>query len=341
MLSSWQDGVNPGPQIDGKCPILETILARAAFTAAPAYASLEEGLFALFGVRQQVAPGDLPVAALTRALDVGLPDAGWWLRADPVHLRISRDRLILIDALQLDISQDEADQLVAIILKVFAADGWMLEATRPQRWYLKPAQIPEMTTTALFDTVGRDIHPRLPQGRDGKIWRSALNEIQILLHTASVNVEREKNGKLPINSVWFWGGGQLPRPKPVSWAQVWSTDSLCRALAHLAGIPEEPTPPGFDSWQRRASQPGEHLVLLDDGLHAWRYGDQEQRLDFMQRLERDWLTPLLRALKNNTIASVTLLTDGGQEYSLTPGQARRWWRVRRALSSYADKLLRQ
>ncbi len=337
VLKSWQAGANSGPQIDGKYPVLETIMARAERTPALTCACLEKSLFALFGIQPDHVQGDLPVAALTRALDLGLPDEGWWLRADPVHLSISRGRLTLVDAQQLSISQAEADRLVAVIMEVFVADGWRLEAARPERWYLKPAQVPEMTTTPLPEAIAHDIHPLLPQGKNGKAWRTALNEVQILLHSASVNVEREKIGKLPINSLWFWGGGRLPSPKPVSWTQVWSTNILCRALTHLHGIPTEQTPLNFDSWQRLASQPGEHLVLLDDGLEAWRYGEQEKWAGFVQRLERDWLAPLLRALKHNTITSVTLLTDAGWEYSLTSGQARRWWRLRRAFSTYLEK----
>src|SRR3990167_2665495 len=73
-----------------KVPALETLLARAERHALPVR-GFEASLFSLFGAE---APneGDLPVAAVTRVLDLGIVDNGWWLRADPVHLSPQRDQ---------------------------------------------------------------------------------------------------------------------------------------------------------------------------------------------------------------------------------------------------------
>ena len=67
--------------------------------------------------------------------------------------------------------------------------------------------------------------PYLPTGKDGKQWHTVLNEMQILLHTAQVNIERERRGDLPINSLWFWGSGRLPQEiQRVDWARVHSEE---------------------------------------------------------------------------------------------------------------------
>ena len=313
---------------------LETLLTRAEQKPqAGGPTGPEHDLFRLFGLEQEENT-DLPVAAVSRMHDMGVIDNDWWLCADPVHLSLEHDHLILADARKLDIAPDEADRLVTEIMEVFTADGWLLKAPRPDRWYLKLARAPKMTTTLLSQVIGRDVHPFLPRGPDGMAWHTTLNEIQILLHTTAVNAEREKNGKLPINSLWFWGGGHLPRIQPVSWTRIWSKEPISLSLARLSGTPSENTPDRFDDWRKQAGRPGEYLVVLDDAQHAALYADAPGWSSALQRLERDWMMPLLQALKSNAIANATLITDTGMSFSLTSRQARRWWRFRRPLTAY-------
>ena len=314
-------------------PALETLLARAEPLTQAVSPSFETTIFALFGIGT-AENQDLPVAAITRVLDMGVIDKGWWLRADPVHLHPDRDRLILTDGRMLDITQDEANRLAAEIMEVYAADGWLLKAPRPDRWYLKPRRAPKITTTPLAEVINRDIHPCLPQGEDGMAWHGVLNEIQILLHTANANMERERQGKLPVNSLWFWGGGELPRMKPVQWAQVWSEEPVSLALARLSEITTSGVPDSFAAWQRQTQKSGEHLVVLDRARGAMQYGDLEEWAGFMEKLERDWMMPLLDALKDQTLAGLTLYSDTGKGYCLTSRHARRWWRRCRPLFRY-------
>lgn len=318
----------------GACRAMETLLVRAEQklqTGGPT--GHEHGLFRLFGLEQDE-NADLPIAAVCRMHDMGVIDNDWWLRADPVHLSLEQDRLILTDPRKLDITQDEANRMVAEIMEVFTADGWLLKAPRPDRWYLKPACAPKISTTLLTQAIGQDVHPLLPRGPDGKAWHTTLNEIQILLHTMTVNAEREKNGKRSINSLWFWGGGRLPRIKPVSWTQIWSKEPVSLSLARLSGTPGENTPDRFEDWYKLVDRPGEYLVVLDDAYHAMLYGDTVEWSNAVQRLERDWMIPLLQALKSNAISNATLITDVGMTFSLTSRQARRWWRFRRPLATY-------
>lgn len=312
---------------------LRALLARADCSRLAGATSLEATLFALFNITPE-AGSDLPVAAVTRVLDLAVIDKGWWLRADPVHLSPQRDRLILTDASQLDITQDEANRLCAEIAEVYKADGWLLKAPRPWRWYLKPQQAPRLLTTPLVDVIGRDIHPYLPQGRDGKVWHTILNEVQILLHTSKVNDEREKLGKPPINSLWFWGGGQLPPIGSPGLAQVMSNEPVALALARLTETPGTAPPENFETWIRGATPTGEHLVVLDRGRELELHTEPEGWMDYGRQLERDWFVPLLAALKSNRLASLRLVTDTGQQFHLTPGLARRWWRWARPLFHY-------
>jgi len=314
-------------------PALETWLARAEGQDVPVR-GFEPALFFLFGAD---IPGDadLPVAAVTRALDLGVIDNGWWLRADPVHLRPERDRLILADSRLLDLTPDESSRLVAEIMEHYKADGWLLKAARPGRWYLKPPRAPRMTTTPLADVVGRDIHPYLPRGADGKAWHTILNEMQILLHTAKVNEERERAGKLPVNSLWFWGGGRLPKLAPATWQALWSEEPLSLAFARLAQVPSRALPADFADWRRQAAGGGEQLLVIDALRQPREYGDVEAWQRAAETIERQWVAPLFAAVRAGGVERARLLTDNGRRYVLTRKLARRWWRWRRPLSHYA------
>jgi hypothetical protein len=313
-------------------PALETWLARSEPQSA-AGRGFESILFSLFGA-ETPADADLPIAAVTRALDLGVIDNGWWLRADPVHLHPERDRLILTDSRQLDIAPDEANRLVAEIMEHYKADGWLLKAARPGRWYLKPPRAPRIVTTPLAEVVGRDIHPYLPRGADGRAWHTILNEMQILLHTSKVNEERERRGKLPVNSLWFWGGGRLPKLKPAAWSGLWSEEPLSLAFARLAQVPSHARQADFEAWRRQAS-PGEHLLVLDELCQPLEYNDAAGWSAAIAILEQRWIAPLFAAVREGAIERALLLTDGGRQFLLTRKLARRWWRWRRPLSDYA------
>lgn len=298
---------------------LRRLLARA--DSVPLIPSgLEARQFALFGVRAE--PGrDLPVAAVTRIADMGIVDNDWWIRADPVYLEARRDGLVLHAGLEL--TATEAGQLVSELNESLAPDGWLLRAPRPDRWYLKPPAAAAITTTPLAEARGHDIHPLLPQGPDYKAWHTRLNELQILLHTSSTNAAREAQGKLPANSVWFWGGGRLPRLDGSGWSKVWAADPLTLGLARLAGIPARHPPLGAeaDGWQAA----GRTLVVL---------GDLRGETGAIQQVSRIWLEPLLRMIHHGQLASLTLLSDHGPEFRYLRRHRWRLWRRDRPLPAW-------
>ncbi len=316
---------------------METLLARAQRAdlprdAAQDGASLESCLFRLFDLPTS-AGTDLPVAAVTRVADGGAPDDAWWLRADPVCLLPQGDGLLLQPGADLDVSLAQSRDLVNEIRQVFAADGWHLKVPVAQRWYLRPATAPVVQTTPLARVAGRDIHAFLPTGKDAKAWHVALNEIQIILHTAAVNVERESRGQPPINSVWFWGGGTRPALPPVKWVHLWSDEVLSRGLATLAGLAHSAQPRDAAEWLAQA-QGGAHLLVMQPDSILARAGETDRWREFFLRLEQQWMTPLAQALKAGDLHSVTLYNEDGRGFHLTRKALGRWWRRRRPLRHY-------
>jgi hypothetical protein len=51
-----------------------------------------------------------------------------------------------------------------------------------------------------------------------------VGELQLLLHQAPMNRQREDSGRLPVNSIWFWGGGRAPPPDTAALPRLFADD---------------------------------------------------------------------------------------------------------------------
>src|SRR3954470_5770480 len=270
-------------------PALERWIARGEQGTLPA-ASATELLGRAYGF-----DGTVPVAAVTLAGD-GHPDVRPWLRADPVHLELVQDGVALRDAATLDVTRDEATLLVAELQGLFASDGFEFLAPAPQRWYVRvpPGEVP--TTVPLPEALGRNVFGLLPRGTGRVNWPSALTEVQMLFSTHAVNARREARGQPAINSVWFWGEGQLPGTVPSPYAIVHAEDAFARGLAILSSTRLLPVPASLADID--AVRPGESvLVVLDGPSLALRRGDVEGWRRAAEALDEAWFVPLRAALE--------------------------------------------
>ena len=300
-------------------PILGRLLARARLRVDPD-ADGEGALLRPFGI----AGPPWPTAAAARAGEVDDADPGerWWLRADPVHLRVDTTHARLFGAHALDLSVDETAALVARLNEFFAADGLAFEAPAPDRWYLGFERAFDLDTHAPERVAGRNVDPFLPTGADARAWRSWLNEVQMLLHDAPLNAQRERRGALPVNSVWLWGGGIAPAAGTAP-AHVWSDEPVTRGLARRAGV----------AWQRRPDGPGEVAfepgtsLLVESGLVGpLVHGDIEGWLERLARLDRIWLSSLLERLRHGRLDRLDIVPGDGRRFTVTRVDLRRFWR---------------
>ncbi|MBN4079215.1 hypothetical protein JYT26_01100 [Beggiatoa alba] len=319
----------------GRLPVLERFFARAnrqAFSGA----GLEAVVFDLFEVER--APElDAPIAATTYVSDAGqpiTPGSAWCLRADPVHLVPDRDQLVLMGPEALSLSQSEANRLTTDFNNLYAEDGWRLEACTPSRWYLHLPEDPRMRSTDLSQVRGRAIGDFLPKGPNGKHWHCIMNEVQMLLHTTAVNIERQSAGQLPVSSLWFWGGGKTPEPGPSGWGQLWSNEPLSLGLGRLSSTPAKPMPESASDWLQAVTSQGAHLLVLDGLQQAWQNGGVDAWVQQLRYLEEHWMAPLLLALRRREIEEITLCVCQGHQYSLSRAGLRRWWRRKPALLTY-------
>lgn len=310
-------------------PALELLLARGRRADVPA-ASLEDWLGHAFGLGED----PLPAGALS-ALASGLePGAGHWLRADPVHLRPDRDRVLLIPSVGFAIAAGEAQSLCDALTAHFA-DQFSLHAFAPDRWGLCARSAIELHARAPVEIAGHDIDAELPHKR----WHAQLNEIQMALYQHAVNTAREARGDPVVNGVWLWGAGALPDAAAVSKAGLWQSvsaaDPVTLGLATLAGLRHRAPGAGAASWLERAPEDGRHLVQLDALRGARALGDTDALEARTLELEAQWFAPLLAALRAGRIGMLTVqVPDAGASFEIVRGDLRRFWRRARPLAGH-------
>ena len=301
---------------------LDRLLSRSRMQSFPG-TDLDTTLCHCFGLdaTQQA----LPVAPLTWLSDTGQADPGYRLRADPVHLRADQSCLHLFDSHTFPVTQDEADALAAAVTKFYAHLGWQLQAVCPQRWYLSLSAAPAITTRPVMQVAGQDIDPCLPQGPDAADWHAILNEVQMLLHNHPVNIAREQRGEPAINSLWFWGGGELPMAVQTEFVRVASDHPLAMGLARQAGITRVDLPSDATELIDFAA-PGSSLLVTDVLESPVLYGEVERWLERLLQLEQDWFIPLLGALRQGELTSLNIYPCNGKCFHITRRQLRAFWK---------------
>jgi len=316
---------------------LETLIARGRREVAPPLGA-ERWLLECFGVERQ---RDWPAAPYCLLSDgrasAMLPGDDFWMRADPVHLRLEGGELLLVDGNHCAVRSDEAEILARDINNHFA-DSFTLLAQHAERWYMRLPSAPDMETEALASVCGRSIYPHLPRGPDAIRWQGIANELQMLLHEHRVNAAREARGELSLNSVWLWGAGRAAPPQTRPYRLVLANDPLACGLAQASGAVAAPLPANAGVWLDRDSEAGIVLLVLDalraptcqaDAL-AWR--------DRLTGLDRNWFAPLAVALRKRRIGMVTLHLLGAQRtlhVETTGSDLRRFWRRSKPLATWA------
>ena len=310
-------------------PALERLLSRSQRDQRAA-GSFDASLFRYFDLHCP-AGAALPIAALTCLVDIEEPQAGYIMRADPVHLRADQSTLRLFDSRSFSITQDEADQLVVAFNELYADRGWQLTAPCPQRWYLYLPEVPLIKTVSPLQSAGQSIDPHLPQGRDTAVWHALMNEVQMLFHQHPLNAQREASGEPTINSLWFWGEGRLPEAVHRPDMRVATDHPLAMGLAHFTQTPRRDLPASLEELLATVEQ-SLTLVVLDELEAAVHYADIEAWLAALKRLEQHWFAPLLAALADGRVASLEIDPCSGKSYLTTPRQQRYFWKRIRPLA---------
>ena len=311
-------------------PGFEWLVAHAEFSRQPRRA-FEDTLADQFGL------SDAPFGALRLLGETGKRQVedGHWLCADPVHLRLYQERIILAAASAFDLGADEADAIVAALNAEFADVG-EFRAASSGRWYLRLKEPVDHPVAPLSAVAGRRVA--------GEINSSALpltrwlNEVQMFLHTHPLNAQREQAGQPAINSLWLWGGGRLPDTMAPSFSAVFSGDPLAIGLARAAGLPAHDRPASLAALPATTGK--NPLVILDQLLPRVLYEDGEGWRTAFEKLENDWFAPLQKAL-GKQVDRVSLIAPtiyGELHYTVDASQRWKFWKSAPPIQNIAEQL---
>lgn len=253
----------------------------------------------------QLIPDHWPIAALTRQLDAGDAAQSSWLRVDPAHVAPDMGGARLLSHGEaLALTREDVAQLLPALRPLFGDAGFALDAPHPSRWYLRlprESRLPEFATPD--DVLGEDLFAHLPQGELGRRWRALLTETQVVLHNHPWNAMRASMGRPAVNSVWFWGAGASPDFVRTRYRQIKGNDVLLRALASAAGVSQETTE-------------ADQVDALVDLRHLRDLG----------LLASEAVQPLLHAVRQRELQSLTLDFEDGLVFQLRRDQRWRFWR---------------
>jgi hypothetical protein len=301
---------------------MHSLATLARYAGAPAFEArgTAAALFKALGV-----PDATPVAPVA-LLGAGADPAGdYVLCADPVHLVVDRDTVVLAHTID-DVSEDDAAMLVKMLDRHFAGDDLRFEAVRPDAWFARRLHAPDIVTTPVDAARGRRLLASLPRGAEGGTWQRWQNEIEMLLHEHPVNSAREARGEATVSGAWFWGGGRLAgvgaMPLTVATASPGRLGDLARGIA-VYGRGAIATP-----------QPGEDLsqtMTRASAFAAAHRGDPIVVLVVLpavadsSMLEANWLAPAIDQLDRHRIDALHVIADGNGNTATWTANAPAFW----------------
>lgn len=258
--------------------------------------------FDLFSAWDKLEP-DLPLARLRGGSDTSLC-------ADPCYLHPDRDKLLLFYR-EIDLTMEEALAIADLLQPLFDDFQASLKPQTPEEWLLEMKALPEATFTAKEGLHGLPVTDALPTGQAAADWTRLWNEIQMLLFDCKLNQQREAAGKLPINSLWFWGAGNWPEWR--SWPHVSGQGKILRTLATESNSGFQPE---VTHYRDISNLPAINVTDFDIEQ------DWEHQLTSVYE---NWLAPAFSALKTWRLKRLDIIVPEWGVYTLTPLSSWRFW----------------
>ena len=271
-----------------------------------------------FGIPKQ---RDWPTAAINMLGHEMLPTAEAYLQINLVHFSLQRDFFELHPVH--DLGMEDSSALRDKLNQHFSQAGHQFLATEdPHVWMMPIKKTMDVNTRLMSEVWGRDTRAYMPEGDDALALRLLINEAQMLLHEHPVNEAREAAGLLPVNSIWFSGGGALPEIVAKSKFSFFAQNPLLKGLATLTKASHHPVPDSFSELPKE-----KHVLVWLDGQLSKQHSN----------MERDWFLPMMKALRMGKLKRLSLRI-GVANYTylvtLTPLDLWKFWRIKKPLLTY-------
>jgi len=188
-----------------------------------------------------------------------------------------------------------------------------------------PGGVDTVETTPPHDIHGKKIAEYLPKGKGSELFREIMEISREVFRDHPVNRKRITEGKLPGNSVWFWGQGKAPRI-PTYKEKFGLTGSVVAAVDLIKGIGiyagldvlQVPGATGYldtnyagkAEYALRALEEKDFVLIhVEAPDEAGHNGDVQEKIKAIERIDREMLGPILARVREKGDLRVLLMPD--------------------------------
>jgi len=258
--------------------------------------------------------GRSPLEAASIGIDMKDTDVAFRTNLITLTGEGAYEELIITDHSSGDISTEEADLLIEAINEAFADDEISFyTGTSYRHCMIVHNGETDFDLTPPHDVLGKPVKENLPKGNGSEFIEAMMRKSYEILKDHPVNVDREKRGLNPANTLWIWGQGKKPALSSfsekygINGAAISAVD-LIKGIAICAGLEsievEGATGTLHTNFEGKANATIEafrkgadfiylHLEGPDECSHQ---GDLAGKIKCLELIDEKVLSPILRYL---------------------------------------------
>jgi hypothetical protein len=174
------------------------------------------------------------LAALRMWGQTGERPRQWLAAAEPVYLEAMLYHVRVHALRKGDMTADEVRDLVAYLNRQFVESArTFVEVDAGIYLQGGNAFATACCNSQLID--GLEPNKYLPIGTESREHDRLTGEFQLLLHESPFRQGREEQGRMPVNSIWLWGGGTAPPGSDLALPELLADDPVFRGFWQASG----------------------------------------------------------------------------------------------------------
>jgi hypothetical protein len=189
--------------------------------------------------------------------------------------------------------------------------------------------VPALHYPHYLSVIGRKADPFIEQSRQVLPWYKLMNEMQMFMHQHEINRNRLESELLPINSLWFWGAGDLSKitKRNIDW---YCDDELLKQFADVTGFVSA----GLDKVKTHDFD--NDSIIIDLALiEALKSPGEAGLQNLLSKLESRLFNPLLAMIRERQ-CTLRLRTGFRFDLQITANSRYQWWKKSKSLLDFIE-----
>lgn len=246
----------------------------------------------------------------------------------PIHLKADMHSAIVLPIDTNQVNDHDISIIINDLKELFKVDCDVSKVGEGL-WLMRLKQCtPAQHYPHYLSVIGRKSDPFVQQSKQYLPWYQLINEMQMFMHQHEINHNRIESGLLPVNSLWFWGAGNLSQLAAVN-INWYCDDPLLKQFATVANI----NCATLDDF--RTSVIDCDSIVIDLSLLEALKSPHESKLQaLLSNVEEGLFKPVLKMLRARQC--VLRLKSGSQfDLKMTAYSTFQWWKKTKSLVELA------